>query len=84
MLLEAWMAGTTALVHAGSDVMRYQCARSHAGLWFKTYLEFEESLLLLLEQEELRKKLAANGRAFVLSEYSWDVICQRLFKALDE
>ena len=77
------MAGTPALVHACSDVMRYQCARSNAGLWFHTYPQFEEALLLLLDNVDLQERMAANGREFVLSEYSWDAICGKLFAALD-
>ncbi|MBN1268589.1 MAG: glycosyltransferase family 4 protein, partial [Kiritimatiellae bacterium] len=35
VLLESWLARTPALVHARSEVLRWQCARSRAGLWFR-------------------------------------------------
>lgn len=83
VLLESWLARTPALVHAGSEVLRWQCERSGGGLWFRAYPEFEEELLLLLRQQELRQAMGAAGREYVLREYAWDRVDQRLFKALD-
>jgi glycosyltransferase involved in cell wall biosynthesis len=83
VLLESWLARTPALVHAKSEVLRWQARRSGAGLWFKTYPEFEEELLLLLEQPDLRARMGEAGRAYVLSEYRWDQVEKRLLAALD-
>ena len=83
VLLEAWLARTPALVHATSKVLQDQCQRSNGGLWFKNYPEFEEELLLLLEQPALRNMLGESGRRFVESEYSWNAVEQRMFAALD-
>ena len=83
VLLESWLAGTPALVHAKSEVLRWQCARSGGGLWFRSYPEFEEELLLLLNHADLRARLGAAGRACVLSEYSWPSVMKRMFDALD-
>lgn len=83
VLLESWLAGTPALVHAKSEVLRDQCRRSGGGLWFTHYPEFEESLLRLCEQPELRARLGASGRAFVEREYSWSAVESRMFDALD-
>ena len=74
VLLEAWLARTPALVHATSKVLQDQCQRSNGGLWFKNYPEFEEELLLLLEQPALRNMLGESGRRFVESEYSWNAV----------
>ena len=82
VLLEAWLAATPALVHAGSAVLRYQCERSGGGLWFRSYPEFEEELLLLLENSALRQDMAAAGRRYVLGEYSWPAVGRRFFGAL--
>ena len=83
VILESWLAGTPVLVHAGSEVMRYQCRQSNGGLWFRNYPEFEESLLLLLTHPELRAALAANGKRFVESEYAWPAVEARLLAAVD-
>lgn len=84
VLLEAWLARTPALVHAKGEVLRDQCRRSGGGLWFRRYPEFEEELLLLLDQPEKRRALGESGRAFVLSEYGWPAVEARMFAALDE
>jgi len=83
VILEAWFAGTPCLVHAGSDVLRYQCRSSNGGLWFRSYLEFEEELLLLLENRGLRDAMGKAGSEYVLREYSWDVVEPRLLEAVE-
>lgn len=83
VLLESWLAGTPALVHGKSAVLRDQCRRSGGGLWFNYYPEFEECLLRLMDDTTLRTSMAESGRNFVLSEYSWPAVSSRLFNALD-
>jgi glycosyltransferase involved in cell wall biosynthesis len=83
VLLEAWLAGTPGLVHAQSAVLRWQCAESNGGLWFRHYPDFEEALLRLLDEPALRRALGQNGRAYVQRAYAWPAVEQRLFQALD-
>ena len=83
VLLESWLARTPALVHADSAVLRWQCRSSNAGLWFGSYPEFEEELLLLLNNRKLRDSMGEAGRQYVLRQYSWESVEQRLFAALD-
>ncbi len=83
VLLESFLAGAPALVHAGSEVLRWQCRRSGGGLWFRHYPDFEEELSLLLSNEDLRKRMGAAGREYVQREYSWESVGKRLFDALD-
>lgn len=83
VLLESWMAGTPALVHAKSPVLQWQCHRSGAGLWFRNYADFEEELLLLLGNEELRNAMGRAGREYVRREYAWEEIGRRFFGAID-
>ena len=82
VLMEAWLAGTPALVHAGSEVLVHQCRRGSGGLWFRTYPEFEEELVLLWDEPETHRALAAAGRQFVREEYAWPVVEARLIEAL--
>jgi glycosyltransferase involved in cell wall biosynthesis len=83
VILEAWLAGTPCLVHARSDVMREQCRRSNGGLWFANYPEFEEALLLMLDNSKIRDGLATCGRDFVEREYAWEAVEKRMLSALD-
>lgn len=83
VIMEAWLAGTPVLVHARCPVTMYHLARSGGGLAFEDYFEFAEALDLLLRDEPLRAKLAAQGRAYVLEEYSWPAVMAR-FEAARE
>lgn len=83
VIMESWLAGTPVLVTAGSEVMRYHCLRSNGGLWFRSYPEFEQELSQLLDSPGLRTSMGRSGREYVLREYSWPTIRERLFTALD-
>lgn len=83
VLLESWLARTPAIAHAKSEVLRWQCQRSGAGLWFRYYPDFEEELMLLLTDRRLRQRLGESGRQYVLKEWSWEAVGRRLFASLD-
>ena len=83
VLLEAFLAGTPALVHAKSRVLVSQCRAAQAGLWFRNYPDFETELLRLLDDAPLRDALGQNGRDFVRREYAWPAIEQKFLSALD-
>lgn len=72
--LEAWAAGKPALVNGRCNVLRGQCQRSNAGLYFTDYYEFREALALLEEDRELGAGLGRNGRRFFHDHYRWDVV----------
>lgn len=82
VLLESWLAGTPALVHAGGDVLPWHCRRSGGGLWFRDYAEFEVALQWLLARPADRRRMGAAGRRYVLREYDPPVIDRRFLKAL--
>ena len=82
VLMESWLARTPALVHAGSEVLTWQCQRSGGGLWFRSYPEFEEALTCLVEQDVLNRAMGDSGRQFVLDEYAWERVGERFFNAL--
>ncbi|MDD4873210.1 MAG: glycosyltransferase family 4 protein [Kiritimatiellae bacterium] len=83
VVLESWLARTPSLVHEKSAVLKYQCQKSNGGMWFKTYPEFEEELLLLINKPEIRNTMGETGRKYVLSQYSWNTIVPKLLEALD-
>lgn len=84
VLLESFLAGTPALVHARSRVLVAQCRAAQAGLWFRHYPDFEMELLRLLDHPEERAVLGENGRRFVEREYAWPAIMQKFTAALDD
>ena len=82
VILEAWLAGTPALVHAKGEVLRWQCESSHGGLWFANYPEFESMLLYLLDNREAAATLAEQGRAYTIAQYAPAAVRARFGKAL--
>lgn len=84
VLLESWLAGTPALVHAACAVNQYHCQKSNGGLWFRTYPEFEAALQRLLENRALRDQMGRAGREYVLREYAWKNIENKFVSALEQ
>lgn len=74
VLLEAWLCKKPVLVNGQCEVLKGQCIRSNAGLWYENYEEFSECLNLLLADEQLRDQLGNKGRKFVDIHYSWETI----------
>jgi glycosyltransferase involved in cell wall biosynthesis len=72
--LEAFWAERPVLANARCDVLRGQCRRSNAGLYYATYDEFREALARLEADAELRRALGRSGRAFFDRHYDWEVI----------
>ena len=72
--LEAWGMGKPVLANGKCEVLRGQCRRSNAGLYFDDYYEFREALSLLEQSPELRAGLGANGRRFYHQNYRWEVV----------
>ena len=72
--LEAWAMRLPVLVNGRCDVLRGQCVRANAGLYYESYDEFAETLHMLETVRGLRRKLGANGRAYFERNYTWDVV----------
>ncbi|MBR1609465.1 MAG: glycosyltransferase family 4 protein [Kiritimatiellae bacterium] len=83
VVLEAWLARTPALVHARGEVLRWQCASSCGGLWFRDYPEFEAALERLLDDASLSAKLGEQGRRYVLERYAPEAVRARFAAALE-
>ena len=72
--LEAWALGRPVLANGKCDVLRGQCVRSNAGLYYETYSEFIESLSAMERNRWLSAALGRNGRLFFREHYDWPVI----------
>ena len=72
--LEAWALGRPVLANGRCDVLRGQCMRSNAGLYYENYEEFVEALYSLESNGPLHARLGRNGREFFRRNYTWPVI----------
>jgi len=81
--LEAWWSGRPVLANARCAVLRGQCRRSNAGLYYSSYPEFRETLALLESDAELRAAMGRNGRRYFETHYAWDVIEAKYLRLLE-
>jgi glycosyltransferase involved in cell wall biosynthesis len=81
--LEAWWAGRPVLANAKCEVLRGQCRRSNAGLYYSSYAEFREALALLEADVALGRALGRNGKRYFEQNYSWDVVERKYLDLLE-
>ena len=72
--LEAWALGRPVLANGQCDVLRGQCIRSNAGLYYESFEEFAEAMYLLEASGPLGAILGRNGREFFKRHYTWPVV----------
>jgi glycosyltransferase involved in cell wall biosynthesis len=81
--LEAWWARRPVLANAKCDVLRGQCQRSNAGLYYSGYDEFRETLALLESDPALRAALGGNGRRYFDAHYTWEIVERKYLDLLE-
>jgi hypothetical protein len=64
-------------------VLKGQCIRSGAGLYYESYEEFAETLYSLESNGPLHGRLGRNGREYFNAHYSWRVIEQKYLDMLE-
>jgi glycosyltransferase involved in cell wall biosynthesis len=82
--LEAWAMEKPVLANAKCEVLKGQCQRSNAGLFFEDYLEFREALKLLLTDARMRRIMGKNGKKYFEENYTWDVIEKKYLNVLEQ
>lgn len=83
-VMEAWLAGTPVIANAGSDVVAWHCQRSGAGLVYDDAYEFEQCLAFLADAPHVAAEMAAGGREYVLSHYTWDKVLDGVEASLQD
>lgn len=81
--LEAWALGRPVLANGRCDVLRGQCIRSNAGLYYENFEEFSEALYMLEATGPVGGRLGQNGRAFFQRHYAWPVIERKYLDMFD-
>jgi glycosyltransferase involved in cell wall biosynthesis len=72
--LEAWALGKPVLANGKCDVLKGQCLRSNAGLFYETLGEFVGTLEAIEQNRWLAGSLGRNGRQYFRDNYDWPVI----------
>lgn len=77
-IMESWLAGTPVLAIEGSEVVGWHCRRSGGGLVFGDGASLAGHVASLLADPARVEALAAAGREYVLREYDWPVVLDRI------
>jgi hypothetical protein len=72
--LEAWALGRPVLANGKCDVLKGQCIRSNAGLYYDSEPEFVEALRAIEVNRWIASSLGKNGRQYYRDNYDWPVI----------
>jgi len=82
--LEAWALRIPVLANARCEVLKGQCMRSNAGLFYENYEEFREALGLLISSPGLCEAMGKNGQEYFRQNYTWEVIENKYLSILDQ
>jgi glycosyltransferase involved in cell wall biosynthesis len=82
--LEAWALGKPVLANGRCDVLKGQCIRSNAGLFYESLDEFNETLSAIEKHRWLSASLGRNGRQFFRDNYDWSVIERKYFDMFEQ
>jgi len=82
-IMEAWLAGTIVIANGASDVVRWHCERSGAGLVYDDDLELEQALAFVAHAPDDAAQLAKQGREYVLEHYTLPAVVGRIEAALE-
>jgi glycosyltransferase involved in cell wall biosynthesis len=82
--MEAWLAGTPVIANRASAVLTWHCERSGAGLLYDDRFELEQCLRFVSDSPDAATALAAPGRDYVLSNYTWPVTLDRMEATLTD
>jgi glycosyltransferase involved in cell wall biosynthesis len=77
-VMEAWLAGTPVLAIDGSEVVAWHCERSGGGAIFANGSQLHDHLLGLANRPDDAAGMAARGRQYVLDNYAWPVVLDRM------
>jgi glycosyltransferase involved in cell wall biosynthesis len=78
VILESMIARRPVLVNGNCEVLKGQCIRSNAGLYYTDYFEFEYELNFMLNNKEEYSQMCENGYDFVKNNYNWDKVIENI------
>jgi glycosyltransferase involved in cell wall biosynthesis len=84
VILESMMAKRPVLVNGNCAVLKGQCIRSNAGLYYTDYFEFEYGLNYILNNHEAYRQMCEDGYKFVKSVYDWDKVVDNVAGLIEE
>lgn len=84
VILESMALRRPILVNGRCAVLKGQCERSNAGLYYTDYYEFELSLNYILSHKQEYNEMCENGYRFVKQNYNWDSVVANISSLIEE
>lgn len=84
VILESMAVCRPILVNGRCAVLKGQCIRSNAGLYYTNYFEFEAALNFILSNKAAYRQMCENGLAFVKKNYNWDKVTADISSLIEE
>jgi hypothetical protein len=81
-MMEAWLQGKPVIANAECNVAREHIFTCGGGILYANAEEFSAAVRTLTENPALAAEMGRKGREYVLSNFSWDRIMERIEKAL--
>lgn len=83
-LLEALALKIPVIANAKCQVLKGQCNRSNAGLYYDDEYDFFIVLDFLLQHPEVCVDMGENGFAYIETKYKWKQVVQKVMRMVDE
>lgn len=83
VLCEAWVHSRPALVQGASTVLKGQAMRSGGAIPYKGYAQFEQAVVMLMNDSTLAERIGANGRQYVEEHYEWAKVLEGIERSLE-
>lgn len=84
VILESMAVKRPVLVNGNCAVLKGQCIRSNAGLYYTNYFEFEGAINFILSNSEAYVQMCENGFRFVKENYDWKIIVDNISSLVEE
>ncbi len=82
--LEAFASAKLVLANGNCEVLKGHIERSHAGLYYRNYEEFKESLIFLLREKELAEEMGKKGLDYFNENYRWELIEEKYLRLVEK
>ncbi len=82
VMMESWLQGRPVIVHADSAVTRSHVEQSGGGFVIEDYPSFRDAVQQLVQDPECVVQLGAAGRSYVVEQYAWPVVIDRLVQGI--
>lgn len=83
VVLESLYYETPVIVNGHCDVLVGHCERGNAGLYYTDYSEFEYCLNMMLENDNLRKRMGLSGKEYVMKHFDWEIILGKFIECVN-